>query len=139
MKSDFGTAYALLRITMGVNFFVHGAGRLPHLDAFAAGTAKEFVHTPLPAAFVVAFAYAIPFVEIVLGVAIALGSGLRFALPISSAYMISLMFGTLVRGAYAVVAEQLVYSLIFAILTAFRSYDRMSIDARRGRELPRRA
>lgn len=130
MRSDFGVAYALLRMTMGVNFFVHGASRLPHLGAFVAATAKDFVHTPLPAFSVVAFAYAIPFVEVILGLAILFGARLRVALPLTSVYMIALMFGTIERGAYPVVAEQLLYSLIFAILTAFRGYDRLSIDAR---------
>ena len=116
---------------MGINFFVHGASRLPHLGAFVAGTAKDFVHTPLPAFSVVAFAYAIPFIEVVLGLAIALGFGLRFALPATSVYLIALMFGTIERGAYPVVAEQLLYSLIFAILTAFRIHDRLSIDTRK--------
>ena len=116
---------------MGSNLFFHGATRLPHMDAFVNATLHDFSHTWLPSIAVVGFAYAIPFIEVILGLAILFGVGLRYTLPIASAYMIVLMFGTIVRGAYPVVAEQLAYSLMFAILTAMRSFDRASIDSRR--------
>jgi thiosulfate dehydrogenase [quinone] large subunit len=80
---------------------------------------------------VLGFAYAIPFIEVILGLAILFGIGLPIVLPLTSAYMIVLMFGTIVRGAYPVVAEQLTYSLVFAILIALRSFDRLSIDRHR--------
>jgi thiosulfate dehydrogenase [quinone] large subunit len=128
---DLGVAYAMLRITMGVNFFFHGATRLPHLDAFVRGTVHDFAATGLPPVMVLGFAYAIPFIEVILGLAILFGIGLPIVLPLTSAYMIVLMFGTIVRGAYPVVAEQLTYSLVFAILIALRSFDRLSIDRHR--------
>ncbi|MBD5655965.1 MAG: DoxX family membrane protein, partial [Candidatus Eremiobacteraeota bacterium] len=127
-RADVGVAYAVLRLTMGANFFVHGGARLPHLAAFVAGTARGFEHTLLPAAVVVPFAYAIPFVEVAVGISLILGVGLRGVLPLAGLYMIALTFGTLLRADYLAVAEQLLYSLVFAILIALRSFDRFSVD-----------
>jgi thiosulfate dehydrogenase [quinone] large subunit len=131
LRADFGLAYAVLRLTMGVNFFFHGATRIPHLAAFVAMTVREFAATGLPPLAVQAFAYAIPFVEIVLGAALVFGVALRAALVAAAAYMVVLMFGTLVRAQYTVVAEQLEYSLAFVLLIGLRSFDRFSIDASR--------
>ena len=122
----------MLRVPMGVNFFVHGASRLPHLDRFVATTVREFARTPLAGPQITAFAVAIPFVEVVLGIAIFIGAGLRFTLPASAAYLIVLMIGTLVRADYLVVTEQLVYCAIFAALVGLRAFDRFSLDASRG-------
>jgi thiosulfate dehydrogenase [quinone] large subunit len=115
---------------MGLNFFVHGGARLPHLGAFVAGTARGFEHTVLAAAAVVAFAYAIPFIEVAVGISLILGIGLRWVLPLAGFYMIALTFGTLLRADYLAVAEQLLYSLVFAILIALRSFDRFSLERR---------
>ena len=50
-------AYAVFRLTLGINILVHGAGRIfgPGADAFAATTAVEFAKTPLPAGMVHTF------------------------------------------------------------------------------------
>jgi thiosulfate dehydrogenase [quinone] large subunit len=132
LRADLGLAYVVLRLTIGINFFLHGATRVPHLATFVASTEREFANTGLPPITVVAFANAIPFIEIVLGVAVIVGGALRPALLASSVYMIVLMFGTLVRAQYTVVAEQLEYSLVFALLIGLQSFDRLSIDALRG-------
>jgi len=36
-------AYAMLRFTLGLSIFMHGLVRVPHLSAFADGTAKLFI------------------------------------------------------------------------------------------------
>jgi thiosulfate dehydrogenase [quinone] large subunit len=128
------TGYLVLRLTMGVNFLLHGATRVPQLHAFIAATVKEFAGTALPAPLVGFYALAIPFIEVVLGVAITIGAGLRVVVPLAGIYMITLMAGTLLRAQYAIVSEQLLYSLAFVALIVLRGADTRSIDARRATE-----
>ena len=74
-------AYAIFRLTLGINNLVHGAGRIfgPGADAFAATTAVEFAKTPLPSGMVHAFLFIVPFAELVLGVLTTLGLFTRWA------------------------------------------------------------
>jgi thiosulfate dehydrogenase (quinone) large subunit len=130
MSRDLSTAYVILRVTLGLNMFFHGLPRIGHLAQFVDGVVKSFAKTPLPAALVAPYAYAIPFVEVALGLLILIGIGLRYVLPLGAIYIMTLMIGTLMRADYLVVSEQLGYSLIFVLLIAFRSYDRFSYDRR---------
>jgi thiosulfate dehydrogenase [quinone] large subunit len=127
LRRDISTAYVILRVTMGVNMFFHGGTRIPHLTAFADSIVKAFARTQFPPALVAPYAYAIPFIEVVLGVLILAGIGLRYILPLSGIYMISLIVGTLFRADYLVVSEQLEYSIVFAILIALRSFNGFSL------------
>ena len=60
-------AFLLARITLGINFFLHGFVRIPKLEAFASGLTQGFEVTMLPLALVKMIAYAIPFIEVILG------------------------------------------------------------------------
>jgi thiosulfate dehydrogenase (quinone) large subunit len=128
MSRDLSTAYVILRVTMGLNMLFHGLPRIGHLAQFVDGVVKSFGKTPLPPMLIAPYAYAIPFVEIVLGILILAGAGLRYVLPLSAIYIMTLMVGTLFRADYLVVSEQLGYTLLFVLLIAGRSYDRFSYD-----------
>jgi uncharacterized membrane protein YphA (DoxX/SURF4 family) len=66
-------AYLLLRVTLGVNILMHGLAHiLSGLSPFAAGMVKQFVSTPMPPPLVHAFAMALPWSELFLGIAILL-------------------------------------------------------------------
>ena len=66
-------AHALLRVGLGINFFMHGLSRIPHLAAFVNHTEKMFAKTWLPLPVVIATGYTIPFIEVALGAALILG------------------------------------------------------------------
>jgi uncharacterized membrane protein YphA (DoxX/SURF4 family) len=131
-RHDAGVAYAILRLTFGVDFLTHGAPRIVHLAAFVAMTVGDFRGTFLPAWSVAAFATAIPFIEVAAGLLLVTGLRLRIVLPLLGIFLLTLVFGTTLRGRYDIVAEQLAYVLITAILTAARSFDLFSLDARFG-------
>ncbi len=68
-------AYVVLRLTLGISIFVHGAGRiLRGVQNFVSVTGKEFVTTPLPPTLVHLFLTIVPYAEAVIGVLILLGS-----------------------------------------------------------------
>ncbi len=133
-SEDAAVGYAVLRFTMGIDLFVHGAWRLPHLARFVSATAAGFAGSGLPQPLTVGFLWAIPFIEVVLGALMAAGLGLRIVLPLSGLYIAALVFGSTARGEYTAVAEQLAYALIIGLLTVFRTIDnRWSLDAARSR------
>lgn len=122
-------AYLLLRLTLGVNILMHGASRiasgLPH---FAAGMMKEFVSTPLPPALVHAFAYTLPWSELLIGAAILFGLWTRPALILGALEIFVLTFGVGLTQNWSVAGLQLIYAVVYAILLASEEYNRWSVD-----------
>jgi thiosulfate dehydrogenase [quinone] large subunit len=87
-------AYALLRISLGVNFAGHGLIRIYNgVGAFATSTAEHLAKSPLPHSLTIAFIYAIPFVEAVLGLTLILGVFTHIALVCGALFMMSLTIG----------------------------------------------
>ncbi|MEM1270965.1 MAG: DoxX family protein [Bacteroidota bacterium] len=125
-------AYALLRVTLGVNFFVHGLVRLPDLAGFAQGVAGSFEGTLLPVALALPFAYAIPIVELIAGGLLIVGLFTKPALVVLSLLMIGLHFGMAIRQEWGVLADQLIYVfLLFLLLYLHR--EAFSVDLLRER------
>ena len=65
-------AYALFRITLGLDMFMHGVMRLPTLGAWVNTTAKLFEMSFLPMSWVRAFLYFLPFPEGLIGLCLIL-------------------------------------------------------------------
>ena len=134
-------AYALLRITAGVNFIGHGLFRiLAGVPQFATATTEHMTKSPLPHAFVYGFAVAIPWIEVVLGIAIVLGLATLPALALSILYIISLTVGVTSNQDWSAAGQQLLYALVFFVLLFCLEYNSYSIDAaidRNGRRVRR--
>ncbi|MGB7282145.1 MAG: DoxX family membrane protein [Candidatus Acidiferrum sp.] len=122
-------AYLVLRFTLGLSILMHGLVRLPHLTAFADATVKLFVTTPLPAILVRPFALTLVFVETIVGLLLVLGLWTRSALLFGALAMASLIFGTALRSDWDILAIQLFYAFLYAILIAAREYNSFSLDA----------
>ncbi len=125
---DRALAHGILRVTLGINICLHGVQRLPQLGAFADGVIKQFAGL-LPAPIVAPYAYALPFVEAVIGALLIVGAAQRLSLVAGAVLMASLTFGIALRGEHSVLAEQLGYELVYAGLLATLSWDRFSLDA----------
>jgi thiosulfate dehydrogenase [quinone] large subunit len=128
-------AYAVFRLTLGINILVHGAGRIfgPGADAFAATTAVEFAKTPLPAGMVHAFLVVVPFAEMVLGALTTFGLLTRWALTLGGLLITALVFGTAMRSDWNTVGFQMIYAITYYFLLVHRSSNRFSLDALLGR------
>jgi thiosulfate dehydrogenase (quinone) large subunit len=124
-------AYAVFRLTLGINILVHGAGRIfgPGAEAFATTTAAEFNKTPLPAGLVHAFLIVVPFAELVLGVLTTLGLFTRWALVLGGLLIAALVFGTAMRSDWNTVGVQMIYAITYYLLLANRASNRFSLDA----------
>ncbi len=129
--SDLQVAYAVFRITLGVNIFFHGAMRLiSGLSAWVATQGAAFIDTFLPMWAVHAFLYALPFIEVVLGTLTALGLLTRWALLGGSVMMFVLVFGNLMRQSWATVGNNMHYVLYYCILIAALRYNWLALDNR---------
>jgi thiosulfate dehydrogenase [quinone] large subunit len=128
-------AYAVFRLTLGINILVHGAGRIfgPGAEAFASTTAGEFSKTALPVGMVHAFLTVLPFAELVLGALTTLGLFTRWALTLGGLMIAALVFGTAMRSDWNTVGVQMIYAITYYLLLVNRSSDRFSFDAFLGR------
>lgn len=116
-------AYFFARITLGVNFLIHGLVRLPKLQEFAQGVVKGFEGTILPDFMVIPFAYAIPIMEFVLGIMLLLGLFTRKALAASAILMIVLIAGSAFKEDWGAVSTQMLYALYVFFLLFFLKYE----------------
>ncbi len=129
--TDRQLAYAVFRLTLGINILVHGAGRIfgPGAEAFATTTSAEFTKTALPMGLVHAFLVALPFAEVTLGALTILGLFTRWALTFGGLMITALVFGTAMRSDWNTVGVQMIYAITYYLLLANRSANRFSLDA----------
>ena len=135
---DRALALLLLRLALGLDILLHGVTRLfiGGLAQFVDSTAAQFQHTVLPEWQVRAFATAIPFLELAIGLFLIAGLGLRWTLIAGAGLMLALEFGTAMRSDWTVLSSQLLYSLLYSALLFLRAYDVYSLDGLRGRPKP---
>jgi thiosulfate dehydrogenase (quinone) large subunit len=125
-------AYAVFRLTLGINIFVHGAGRIfgPGAEAFASTTEAEFSKTVLPASMVHTFLIVLPFGELVLGALTTVGLFTRWALTLGGMMIAALVFGTAMRSDWNTVGVQMIYAITYYLLLVNSCDNRFSLDAR---------
>jgi thiosulfate dehydrogenase [quinone] large subunit len=123
------TAYALLRITMGVIFLFYGIGKfMGGISNFVGGMNQHF-SGKLPAFMVMPFAYVLPFGEVLAGALIFFGLFTRVGLTLSGLLLIGLTFGTVMLGEAPTVAHNLQYALVNFVLLWFVDLNRYSLDS----------
>lgn len=129
-ETDFALAYALLRLTLGINIAMHGISRvLTGPSAFAASLTRQFAGTPLPDFAVRSFGYALPWLEALIGLLILCGAFTRVALVAGALLIVVLTFGSTLHQDWEVAGLQLIYAAVYFLLIAFRRYNALSFDA----------
>jgi len=121
-------AFLLARLGIGASSFGHGLVRLPKLDKFSQGMITEFQHSILPESLVTAFAYALPFAELIIGLLLLLGLFTRDALVAGAIVMVLLIFGI---EQWNNLNSQLIHLLFLAGLLPFvDQYNTWALDKR---------
>ena len=134
MSNHREAAYALLRVTLGVIFLFYGIGKfMGGIGGFAEGMQQHFAGK-LPGALVLPFAYALPFMEVIIGALILLGLFNSIALVASGLLLLALTFGTVMLGDAPTVAHNLQYALVNFVLLWLSDYNGYSIDRLRRRD-----
>ncbi|WP_373057375.1 DoxX family protein [Zunongwangia sp. H14] len=123
-------AYILARITLGLNFFMHGLVRIPKLEAFAKGLASGFEGTLLPAVIAEAFGYVLPFFELIIGALILLGFKTKQVLAAAAILIMLLIFGSGLKEDWGAVGTQMLYALFIFFLLFHLEYNRFALDAK---------
>jgi len=132
--SDASIAYAILRLTLGVNVGLRGIVRIAHgPTAFAQGIVKQMEATILPHSLVYAFAASLIWVEAAVGILLILGLQTRLALIVGGLMMTLLTFGTMQIENFQNAWLQLTYALVFFVVLALRSWNLISLDALLGK------
>jgi len=121
-------AYALLRVSLGVLFLFSGIGKIGGgVGNFAAKMTQDFSGI-LPSFLVTPFAYALPFVEAILGALLVIGLFNTIVLAAAGFLMILLTFGTVMQGNFPTVAHNVMYSFFISMLLALAGYNGYSVD-----------
>lgn len=129
-RSDASIAYAILRLTLGVNIGLRGMVRIAHgSGAFAQGIVKQMEPTMLPPSLVYAFAWTLVWVESAVGILLILGLQTRLALIAGGLMMTLLTFGTMQIENFQNAWLQLTYALVFFVVLVCRSWNLISLDA----------
>lgn len=132
-RSDASIAYAILRLTLGVNIGLRGIVRIAHGSAaFAQGIVKQMEPTILPPAAVYAFAVTLVWVESAVGLLLILGFQTRLALIVGGLMMTLLTFGTMQIENFQNAWLQLMYALVFFVVLVCRKWNLISLDALMG-------
>lgn len=128
-QADLTRAYALLRLTLGLNIWFHGAFRwVAGLGSFAHSLLPMFQNTQLPAWSVYGFGLALPVLETVIGAAVAVGLRTRVSLFAGALLMLALTFGSALRQDWPTVGIQLTYSFVYCALIAAAHFDGYCLD-----------
>jgi thiosulfate dehydrogenase [quinone] large subunit len=126
--TDHQLAFVIARITIGINFLLHGVVRLPKMEGFASGLSKGFEGTMLPPALVEPIAFGLPIVEIVLGVLLIIGFKTRLAAALSFILITLLMAGTSFKEDWDLVGSQMIYVIFFFIFIKNLRHNTFAID-----------
>ena len=112
-------AYVMLRVIAGMDFFGHGFARIftgTHLSGFAHWMVGDMAKAPLPPHLVLATGFVVPWVELLVGLMLLFGIGVRFALVTAMLLMLLLMFGITLKQDWTVAGQQLLYGLVLGVL-----------------------
>ena len=108
-----------------------GSVSFGNLAAWSGRTTEWFVKTsPLPSFAVAPYTYAIPYIELVLGLLILAGYQTRWALLASAAYLVSLDIGLMFQLKHDVVGTNTVTMLALFLAVYLEKYNAFSLDSR---------
>ena len=129
--TDAAIAYAILRLSFGVNIMLHGLSRLlAGRQGFLAYLNHYFEHAPLmPKSLLPVFGTVLPPVETALGALLILGLATRFTLIAGALVMTVLVFGTNLAQDWNVAGLQLIYCFLYYYLLVRRDLNTLSLDA----------
>lgn len=116
---------ALIRWGLGLRLLVSGAGKIGDLSGFVNGyLLPSFAETILPGWLVAPYGYALPVVELLLGIILILGFFRISALLVSGLTFLSLAFGQMLLQQHATVLDILLYLFLTAVLLFLGEHDR---------------
>lgn len=120
--------FVLLRLAIGMSMFCHGFVRVFKLPKFSAWMVEKFANSMIPEAAVVPFSYALPIIELVIGVLLLVGLFTRVSLIVGGLTMIALIFGSGMIEDWGALPSQMIHTFFFAVLLSYLNYNQYSVD-----------
>lgn len=121
-------AYALLRVTFGIVFLFSGISKLLGGVGSFVGRLEQQFAGKLSMFLVVPFAYALPFLETLIGAFLVLGLFNSASLIASGLLLASLTFGLVIAGEPQAVGHNIIYALANFVLLWVVRYNKYSVD-----------
>lgn len=118
------TAYLLARVPMAISFLGHGLVRIPKLNQFSDGMVAGFEDTLLPTVIVQLFSMLLPFVELLLGLALLVGFRMKITSIVGVVLISILIFGSSFQENWSAIATQLFYAVYLTGLFFFADYNK---------------
>lgn len=120
--------FVLLRLAVGMSMFGHGFVRVLKLPKFSAWMVEKFAGSMVPEILVTPFSYALPIIELVIGVLLLIGLFTRLSLIVGGLTMVALIFGSSMLEDWGAIPSQMIHTFFFAVLLSYLNYNAYSID-----------
>lgn len=129
MTQSLFIAYTILRVSLGLNIFLHGwvrwkAGR----TAFADALVKDFHQTVINTRAVKTFGSLLPIAETLVGICLVLGLFTEITIITGSVLMLLLITGKSIKSDWQTVSLQMIYVLLYVLLEAGLAFNTLSAD-----------
>lgn len=122
------STFLLLRLAIGMSMFGHGFVRVFKLAKFSEWMLGKYQNAMLPIAIVKPFSYALPIIELVIGILIIIGLFTRQALLVGGLTMVILIFGSSMVEDWGGIPSQMIHTFFFAILLSYLNYNSYAVD-----------
>lgn len=126
--TDISTAYVLLRVIVGINYFNHGFTRMGNIPGFMDAMVGAMESAWMPEPLVRLTAFFVSPIELIAGLFLILGLFTRISLIVLFGLMAILMYGVTIVQNWDAASSQLVYNLVLFVLLAGASYNRLALD-----------
>ncbi len=120
--------FVILRLAIGTSMFCHGTVRVVKLPEFSAWMLEKFTNSMLPEALVIPFSYALPVIELLIGLLLLIGLFTRVSLIIGGFTMVALIFGSGMIEDWGALPSQMIHTFFFAVLLSHLNYNSYSVD-----------
>jgi len=121
-------SYLILRLVVGMSMLGHGLVRIVKLKGFSQWMVTSAEGSMLPEMLVVPFSYALPFIELAIGILLVLGLFTRGAALVGGFVMISLIFGSSLMENWSVLPSQMIHAAFFAMVIHYFPANVLSVD-----------
>lgn len=116
---DSKTNYFFLRLPIAISLLGHGLVRLPKLETFSNWMVTTMEKSAIPSSLIVPFAYVLPIVEFVIGLALLIGFKSQYTIYSGLVLMSVLILGSASIENWSAIEAQLLHSVYLGGLLWF--------------------
>ena len=134
-RDEISFATLVLRLCIGVLLTFAAINKFAMegpISAWAAGAVSAYDTTYMPRMLVTPFVYALPYVELMLGVLLIIGLYTRASLALASIVFVGITMGTVVKGDYNAATNGAIYVMLSVFSYLLSRWNTFSLDVSLG-------